>query len=81
MDNFQMIHQCSFSSVCEMKCRAWPLVTLHLLPTSSDSEDYALYLSEYEHSDVEFVKEQSDISVDTDGDDSYELQYMRWKKR
>ena len=43
------------------------------LPTSSDSEDYALHVSENEHSDVEFAKEQSDRSVDTDGDDSDEL--------
>ena len=36
--------------------------------TSSDSEG-----CEYEHSDAEFAKEISNISVDTDGDDSDEL--------
>ena len=31
---------------------------------SSESGDYSFYVSEYEHYDVEFAKEQSDISVD-----------------
>ena len=43
------------------------------LPMSSDNKDYAFHVNEYEHSDAKFAKEQSDISVDTDGDDSDEL--------
>ena len=31
-------------------------------------------MSEYEHSAVEFANEQLDISVDTDGDDLYEVE-------
>ena len=40
---------------------------------SSDSEEYSYHESDYEHYDVEFAKEQSDISVDTDGDELYEV--------
>ena len=32
--------------------------------TSSESGDYSFHVSEYEHYDVEFAKEQSDICVD-----------------
>ena len=31
-------------------------------------------MSEYEHYDVEFAKEQSDMSVDTDGDKVYQVE-------
>ena len=39
----------------------WPS---NLFSTSSESGDYSFRVSEYEHYDVEFAKEQSDISVD-----------------
>ena len=36
----------------------------NLFSTSSESSDYSFHVSEYEHYDVEFAKEHSDISVD-----------------
>ena len=45
--------------------------------TSSESGDYSFHLSEYEHYDAEFAKEQTVISVDTDGDELYEVEEER----